>query len=296
MHGTTTSIRATGRLSGIAATEATVDPAWRPWVKLLDIALEAAEDVAWLDGVPEPAADRSLGAPLLHNVVLRVDARRARRLVRTLLRDVASTDHDVHGRRRLDTLRLLRASIEQDAGGIGRVAAQAGVDEDALAAVAQLATIPLLHACARRLGSSVPETWMHGYCPVCGSWPTLLEVRGLERNRRLRCGRCSSDWPIPVLRCPFCAEIDHHKLHALLPEGDEQTRRVDVCDTCHGYIKGFSTLRPMPFRSLAITDLATVELDLVAQERGFSRPMRAAFPLSITLVRGNAQRDTRPGS
>jgi FdhE protein len=296
MQGTTTSVRTAGRLSGSQVAEAELDPAWRPWVRLLDIALASADDAAWADAVPEPS-ETSPGAPLLHGTVMRIDARRVRQLVRELLREAAAhaEAHGAHGAglkrpgpRRLDALGVIRGAIMQDADAIERVAERAGADAGALSAVAPLATIPILRACATRFRDRIPEDWRHGYCPVCGAWPTLVEIRGLERNRRLRCGRCNTDWPIPVLRCPFCSEINHDKLHALLPEGAEQTRRVDVCDTCKGYMKGVSTLQAAPLRALAITDLATIELDLIAQERGYERPSHVGFPLSLKVVRASA--------
>lgn len=293
MHGTTTSIRPAGRLSGAEIAAAELDPAWRPWVRLLDIALDGATDAEWAAAVPAPAADRSLGAPLLDRSVLRVDARRARKLMRALLREAERIEEvapdagepPASRRRRLDVLGVLQAAITHDPDAIARGASAAGAEPARLAAVAQLAVIPLLRACATQYKTQIPEGWLHGYCPVCGAWPALAELRGLERNRRLRCGRCATDWPIPVLRCPFCAELHHDKLHALLPEGSEQTRRVDVCETCKGYIKGISTLQPLAFRALAMADLTTLELDLVAEERGYARPSRPAYPLSVTVIR-----------
>jgi FdhE protein len=285
-------------------------------MRLLDLALEAADAPEWASAVPVALPDRTLGAPMLDGTTLRVDARRARRLLRELLRachskrseDSSSArlrrapaglrpsvrNDDAGGiqpsarndrRRRLDALAVLHGAITHDVDAIEQAALAAGVDSGHLAAVAQLAVVPILRACATRFREQIPSDWMHGYCPVCGAWPALAELRGLERNRRLRCGRCSTDWPIPVLRCPFCDELHHDKLHALLPEGDEQTRRVDVCDTCKGYLKTFSTLQAMPLRSLAIIDLATIELDIVAQERGYERPSRPAYPLSIHVER-----------
>jgi FdhE protein len=311
MHGTTSSVRPAGRFSGLQVAAAELEPAWRPWVRLLDLALESSDDAEWGRAVPEPSTDRSLGAPLLHGVTLRVDARRVRQLVRELLREARSVqaeattpDDSASGawataaasraastsRRRLDAIGVLQGAMTHDAGAIARTAEVAGVDASRLAAVGQLAVIPLLRACATRYHDRIPEGWLHGYCPVCGAWPTLAEIRGLERNRRLRCGRCSTDWPIPVLRCPFCDELHHDKLHALLPEGDEQIRRVDVCETCKGYVKGFSTLRPFGLRDLALADLTTVELDIVAQERGYERPPRPAFPLSVRVIRAGTSR------
>jgi FdhE protein len=303
MHGTTTGIRSAGRLSGAQVAEAELDAAWRPWVKLLDIALAAADDAGWSRAVPELASGRASDAPLIDGMVLPVDARRVRQLLRQLLREATTLNGppDAPARtpgairndgrstgRRLDALGTLQAAIRQDATAMDRAADRTGVEPGLLTAVAGLAAIPLLRACAIRFHDHIPEDWAHGHCPVCGAWPTLMEIRGLERNRRLRCGRCGTDWPIPVLRCPFCGETHHDKLHALLPEGAEQTRRVDVCDTCKGYIKGISTLQAAPIRSLAITDLATIELDLVARERGYERPSRAAVSLTVTVVRASA--------
>jgi formate dehydrogenase maturation protein FdhE len=88
-----------------------------------------------------------------------------------------------------------------------------------------------------------------------------------------------------VLQCAFCDELHHDQLGTLTPEGEPQTRRVDVCRTCKGYLKGFTTLRPMSLRLVAMTDLASVDLDLIAQEREYTRPERSAFALDFSLTR-----------
>ena len=301
MHGTSTSVRAAGRFSGATAQggQPEVDPAWRPWLRMVDRAQKAAEDPEWERLDVEPPADRATEAPLLHGAVLHVDARRARRLLRDLLREAERSAGDVDSERpnerggsaprprvrRLATGSVLEAAIAQDAEGIERAADSAGVDAGRLAVAAQLAATPILRACASQLRKQIPESWMKGYCPICGAWPATAELRGLERNRRLRCGRCASDWALPVLQCPFCNELRHDRLRSLLPEGDEQTRRVDACDTCKGYVKTFSVLQAMRPRALATIDLATVELDMVAEERGYARPSRLAFPVAITIGR-----------
>lgn len=278
--------------------------------------------------MPQPAADRAPDAPLLDGATLRLDARRVRKLVRdlrhearrsagatasdsgatsgvedddpkdTLLIDAATNAtrtaesdalRPASRPRRLDAMALLRAGIMQDVDAVERAATASGADAGRLSVIAQLAAMPLLRACAVRLRDQIPPGWLEGYCPMCGAWPALAELRGLERNRRLRCGRCAADWSMPVLHCPFCNELHHDRLHSLLPEGHEQTRRVDTCDTCKGYIKTFSSLQPMPLRALVTTDLASVELDIVAQERGYARPSRSAHGISVEI-----ERTTRP--
>lgn len=294
MHGTTIGIGTSRALSGSEA-GAQLDQAWRPWVKLLDVALTSAESGAWDSAVPTLPIRSGGGlppnAPLLHGVTARVDGRLARRLVRELIRGVGDLEGDdavsftrLRGRR-IDALALIQAAIVRDHSTIEALAASAGVDAHAFEVIGQLAALPLLHACGQRYQQQIPAEWMHGYCPVCAAWPTIVELRGLERNRRLRCGRCASDWPLPVLQCAFCDELHHDQLGTLTPEGEPQTRRVDVCRTCQGYLKGFTTLRPMSLRLVAMTDLASVDLDLIAQEREYARPERPAFALEFSVTR-----------
>lgn len=294
MQRTTSGIGTAGRFSGHEA-PGELNQAWRPWVTLLDVALQVAESSAWASAVPELPARSDTAwppyAPLLEGASIRIDGRRARKLVRELIHtaddardDGAKWSTAMRGRR-LDTVGLLHAAIIRDHAAMERIAARAGIDPPALAVVAQLAVMPLLHACADRWREHLPSAWTHGYCPVCAAWPALAELRGLERGRRLRCGRCATDWPLPVLQCTYCGETDHDRLGTLTPEGESQTRRIEVCYTCKGYLKTFTTLRPMTLRTIAMTDLASVDLDLIAQERQYARPSQFAHLLTLTVSR-----------
>ncbi len=298
MQRTTSSIGTPGGLSGHEA-QGHLDQAWRPWVKLLDVALQAAESSAWASAVPELPVRSDAAwppyAPLLEGASIRIDGRRTRKLVRELIhtaddaRDAGAQWSTAMRGRRLDAVGLLHAAIIRDHDAVERIAARAGIDASALAVVAQLAVMPLLHACADRWREHVSSAWTHGYCPVCAAWPALAELRGLERSRRLRCGRCATDWPLPVLQCAYCGEEDHDRLGTLTPEGESQTRRVEVCYTCKGYLKTFTTLRPMVLRTIAMTDLASVDLDLIAQERQYARPSQFAHRLTLTVSRAGAR-------
>ena len=119
---------------------------------------------------------------------------------------------------------------------------------------------------------------------MCGAWPAMVEMRGIQRERRMRCGCCGSDWLLPVLRCAFCDEMNHQKLGLLLSEGEEQHIRVERCTSCHGYLKSVTTLGALPFTVLAMKDLSTVSFDLAAQDRGYSRPARPGWQLKVEIV------------
>jgi len=298
MQRTTSGIGTAGRLPGHEA-QGHLDQAWRPWVKLLDVALQAAESAAWASAIPDlPARTNDAWppyVPLLEETSVRVDGRRVRKLVRELIHTADDAREDggtlataVRGRR-LDAVGLLHAAIVRDHDAVERIAKRAGIEPQTLEVIGQLAAMPLLHACAERWRGHVPSAWTHGYCPVCAAWPALSELRGLERSRRLRCGRCAADWPLPVLQCAYCGEANHDRLGTLTPEGESQTRRVEVCYTCKGYLKTFTTLRPMTLRTIAMTDLASVDLDLIAQERTYARPSQFAHRLSLRLSRADTR-------
>ena len=247
----------------------TRSPESGPWLDLLEAALAETEDAAAWDAiVPEPRGDRPGKAPLLFGTAVSVHPTKTRRWVRSLTR-IAQLDIEPSG-----ALAFLEAAINQRA---------PERDEPVLRVVGQMAALPLLHACARVLEHGIPAGWWEGYCPVCGGWPILAELRGLDRKRWLRCGRCAAAWEAPTLRCPFCGETEHERLGYLAPEGDRQSRTVEVCHRCKGYVKALTTILPVPPWALLLEDLAAVPLDVVAIEKGFERPERAAYDLDVRL-------------
>jgi FdhE protein len=253
-------------------------PESETWLALLEAALAETQDSVWDAAVsaPAPPQGRPVRAPLLHGAEVTVQPRSVSRFVRQLAR-LAGLDGTAD---RLDGIDLLEAAIRQDD---ARIDALAAGDPSPLRVVGQVAAVPLLQACARAIGREVPPSWWEGYCPVCGAWPTLAEFRGLERKRWLRCGRCGTGWELPWLRCPFCAETNHENLGYLAPQG-ETARKVDVCDTCKGYLKSEPSVRELPWWGVLLDDLETVALDVAALDRGYHRPERPGFDLQLRIV------------
>jgi FdhE protein len=164
---------------------------------------------------------------------------------------------------------------------VEQVALLAGVNPELLATVAQLSARPILTAYARQLAPALRTAqWTRGYCPLCGGWPVLAEMRGAELLRHLRCGRCGADWTAGRLFCPFCGNDDHDSLGYLRVEG-ERRFRVDVCRRCGGYLKAGNSFDPSPPEILALDDLASVHLDIAALERDHVRPSEPGFRLEL---------------
>jgi FdhE protein len=290
MSRTATSVGIAGRLP---ARDIPLDSTAQAWLRLVDVVLDAASDPAWVAVVPPPneKRPRSAAAPIIHGATFELDVARWLEVIRRLARiarDVGGTAPPWSRIRRLDPESLAGAAIARDAQTLTELATSAEVDVGSLTVLAQLAVIPMLTACARQLAATVPSSWLHGYCPICGAWPTMAETRGLERSRHLRCACCGTDWALPPLMCVFCGEQDHHKLGSLLIDGDTVPRRVDTCESCHGYLKTVTTLGALSYRALALEDLSTVALDLAARERGYTRPERAGYAIAVTV------RDRRP--
>ena len=249
------------------------------WLTLLEAALAESEDGAvWEAAVPSPAAERPVKAPLLSHTRITLDARATRLWVRRLLTLALPGEA-----RKVDEIALLDAALSHDDEALDALARAGGVDPSVLRVAGQMALLPLLQACARRLAPDVPAAWWEGYCPVCGAWPAVAEYTGLERKRQLRCGRCGAGWAIPLLRCVYCDETHHDNLGYLTPEAGEQSRKIEVCNTCKGYLKAVTTVRPLAPWAILVDDLTTVPLDIAALERGYRRPERTGYALEARV-------------
>jgi FdhE protein len=154
------------------------------------------------------------------------------------------------------------------------------LDPGLLRVLAENSLKPAFRAWAESLSQLVDlRDWLRlgRGCPLCANLPTLSEIQGKEGERRLRCGRCGAGWYYPRLRCAFCRTEGHKTLGYLALEGEEEKYRLQTCDLCHGYLKMVVTYDPIPVELLSIEDLATLHLDDIAKERGFSR-LPAAEP------------------
>jgi FdhE protein len=168
-----------------------------------------------------------------------------------------------------DSEQLLIQALKGNLDGI----TQEGVSLELLLTLIPYSLMPTLQAYANQLKSFVElDVWTRGNCPICGAWPALSELRGADQIRYLRCSLCGGDWAYPLLRCPYCENSDHKRLEYFFIEGEEKKYRVYVCEACKGYVKVFPALDPTPAGLLSLEDLATLHFDMIAADKGYSRP------------------------
>ena len=97
----------------------------------------------------------------------------------------------------------------------------------------------------------------------------VLRPEGDGGKRSLICSLCSTEWDLRRLLCPQCGEEDKEKLPIYTAQQFPYIR-VEACDSCHSYMKAIDLTK----NGLAVPevdDLASVALDLWAQEKGYTK-------------------------
>jgi FdhE protein len=115
------------------------------------------------------------------------------------------------------------------------------------------------------------QNYTYALCPFCSRKPVMGVLRPLGEGarRNLLCGFCLCEWEFRRIVCPGCDEKDHAKLPVYTAE-EFPYIRVECCDTCRTYIKSID-LSKNGLADPLVDDLASVPLDLWAQEHGYAK-------------------------
>ena len=184
---------------------------------------------------------------------------RATVLLAELARAIQSKGPDL--RRRLLETWLGRQELDSLAGEIG-------TDARALEFFPRAFMQPVAEWFSTRLGA-VPEAWKEAFCPHCGRLPQLALLRDetvIKGRHLLECSLCRVLWPFRRAVCPHCGEAEPGKIQFHASEEHPHVR-VGECQTCRAYLKTID-LRKDGLAVPLVEEIATVELDLWADERG----------------------------
>lgn len=110
-------------------------------------------------------------------------------------------------------------------------------------------------------------------CPRCSSPPGVALLREdlvAETTRRsLVCVLCPHEWGFPRVVCPGCRE-ERPDLQPRFGAEEIPWIRVEACDSCGRYLKCID-LTKEPDAEPRVDELASLPLDAVAQERGYTK-------------------------
>lgn len=155
------------------------------------------------------------------------------------------------------------------------------LDKDVMLTLIMASLKPSLEATAAHMADILEDaSWSGLGCPVCGSSQAISELRKPKQNggkdttegaeRILHCSFCGSEWRAARLGCTFCGNADAESLRYLYIEGDDGYR-IDVCEECKKYIKTVDSSAISHEVVPAVEDMATLHLDIIAEEEGYKR-------------------------
>ena len=202
-------------------------------------------------------------------------------------------------------LRASRALLDGDAETLARLAAEAGLPAPVLAFALENVLGAVIRAAVLCQWPSSPDShygpedspapwderpasWMQGFCPVCGSAPSVsyLEEKIFdEKNafasggggrKHLHCGLCGTEWHFRRGTCPACGKEEEGTLEMLREAEGARGERVEWCTHCKSYCTG-ADLREREARpDMDAFALSLMHLDMAASQRGLT-PLYPAF-------------------
>ncbi len=128
---------------------------------------------------------------------------------------------------------------------------------------------PILYMIADRIEFN-KEQWLKNFCPVCGFRPSVSFITDAEEGegaRFLRCSLCLTDWLYVRTMCVNCGNSEDDKLEYFVDQ-DQNYIHIQTCKLCGHYIK-IVDMRKDGFAVPDLEDIASVSLDLWAQEKGY---------------------------
>ncbi|MDD4775670.1 MAG: formate dehydrogenase accessory protein FdhE [Syntrophomonas sp.] len=106
-------------------------------------------------------------------------------------------------------------------------------------------------------------------CPFCASKSNFSRVRATDGRRFMFCDGCFSEWETRNIYCVHCGNSNPQTISYLTAE-DFPAYQAFICEECRGYSKSFDERQKAIRIDPYITNMETVYLDLLAQEKGYT--------------------------
>ena len=111
-----------------------------------------------------------------------------------------------------------------------------------------------------------------GVCPCCGALPSASVIGSsaeFSGMRFLHCSLCNTEWHLTRASCSACDAGESAVAYQHI-EGDKGLVQAETCDVCKSYLKVVRRDKDAAVDPVA-DDLATLALDILVDESGFSR-------------------------
>ena len=150
---------------------------------------------------------------------------------------------------------------------------------------------PVLRALALKYDAPWDErasSWMQGFCPVCGSFPSIsyLDKRVFdEKNaflaggggkKHMHCALCGTEWHFRRGACPSCGKEGSGVMEFLRESENSRGERIDWCTKCKSYCPTVDLRECAGTPDMDAMALGMMHMDIVAAQKGLT-PLKPSF-------------------
>jgi FdhE protein len=115
------------------------------------------------------------------------------------------------------------------------------------------------------------DNWEKGYCPVCGTFPSIAMIKEKIAERWLHCSQCGYEWKFSRVICPYCEDKAYKEMPFFFVD-DKGNDCAFACDKCNRYLITLTRMSDLIIRDLDISAISLTHLDIIMQGKGF-QPM-----------------------
>jgi FdhE protein len=118
--------------------------------------------------------------------------------------------------------------------------------------------------------------WLKGYCPICGSFPSIALIEEEGGKRFLHCSSCGHDWRFTRVLCPYCENDAKQGMDYFYIEKKTQESAF-VCDKCKKYLVTLYRTGNVFARDMDIAAISLIHLDMIMQDKGYEPMISCAW-------------------
>ena len=184
----------------------------------------------------------------------------------------------------------VEALIAGNESGLESLTRQTGLAGPVLLFALETIAGPVLHVAAgeKTPWDTHPAAWTQGFCPVCGSYPSIAYMdrrvfdeknpflAGGGGKKHLHCGICGTDWYFRRGACPACGKEGSGTMELLRETSGNKGERVDWCTACKTYCPAVDLRERDTTPDMDAMALGMMHLDIVASGKGL-QPLKPSF-------------------
>lgn len=115
--------------------------------------------------------------------------------------------------------------------------------------------------------------WGKGYCPICGSFPSIALIEEEGGKRFLHCSSCGHYWRFTRVSCPYCEKETVQDMEYFYIENKTQEAAF-ICDKCKKYLITLYRAGKVFARDMDVSAISLIHMDIIMQGKGYE-PMTA---------------------